>query len=105
MEKYYVGTEFRIFLNVQSNGFSLDEDPWFATITCGRKSVHYDAETRTTKEDDQWYLLVNTSEIGAGQYFLTVEIDIPDDAFDDGYRHEVLHQEKPILIMHNVKKV
>lgn len=104
MKKYYIGTELKFALTITSSGFNMDSDPWIAVVTNGSNSIQYGRGKDNTVIDDngQWYILVNTSELGSGQYYLIVEIDVPDDDFSDGYRHEVFKQERPLC---NVTKV
>ena len=96
MEKHYVGTELKFSLTITSQGFNMNTDPWTATITNGKNSVTCSRGNNSILDSSQWYILVDSSQIGVGQYYLIVEIDVPDNDFPDGYRHEVLKQEYPI---------
>ncbi len=87
-EYYFVGTELKLALDIDCEGFTMDDDPWKAVFSKGQKSIVCDAEHNSVKRDGQWYVLVDTGVIGKGQYELTVEIDVPDPDFSDGYRHE-----------------
>ena len=49
--------------------------------------------------------LIDTSYLGDGAYYLMVEIDVPDDDFDDGYRHEVLQMDRPLCNVKNTVKI
>lgn len=105
MERYYVGTELKFALTITSTGFDMDTDAWTAYIICGRKSIICSKNNNAVIDDQgQWYILVDSQYLGAGKYFLVVAIDVPDDDFDDGYRHEVLQQEKPICIVNDTYK-
>lgn len=101
MERYYVGTELKFALTIVSEGFDMDTDPWTATVSCGRKSiVCARSDNAVIGTDGQWYILIDTSELGSGTYNMTVEIDVPDPDFQDGYRHEVLKMKQPLCIIH-----
>lgn len=97
MERYYIGTELKFALTITSSGFDMARDPWTATITNGKnRVVCRRGENVILDDQNQWYITVDTAELGTGQYYLIVEIDVPDDDFSDGYRHEVLKQEQPL---------
>lgn len=102
MEKYYVGTELKFALTITSEGFDMDTDSWVAKVQCGKKIVTCSREDGAVVDDNQWYILVDSAVLGVGSYYLIVEIDVPDDDFDDGYRHEVLKTGRPIC---NVVKI
>ena len=105
MEKYYVGTELKFALTITSAGFNMDEDSWAAHVICGRKSVTCSRNHDAVVDDQgQWYILVDSQYLGTGKYYLVVVIDVPDDDFEDGYRHEVLQQERPICIVNDTYK-
>ena len=103
MKRYYVGTELKFALTITSSGFNMNTDPWTAIITNGKNSTSCSRGNNAIIDDNgQWCILVDTAILGPGQYYLIVELDIPDDDFSDGYRHEVFKQERPLC---NVTKV
>lgn len=103
MENKYVGTEFKYAITINSDGFDIDEDHWTATVICGKKKVVCQPDDGAIRgDDDKWYITFDTAELGAGAYYLVVEIDVPDDDFADHYRHEVIKLSKPIL---NIERV
>lgn len=95
MEKdhYFVGTELKFALTIECEGFSMDEDPWTATVKRGSRKVVCQRGENSVKDDDQWYILVDSSLLGKGECELVIDIDVPDPDFEDGYRHEVWRQE------------
>lgn len=101
MNRYYIGTELKFALTITSEGFSMDTDNWKATVRCGSNTIECDSTHNSSQQDDQWYILIDTQELGTGEYYLIVEIDVPDSDFDDDLRHEVLKQEKPLCIVYN----
>lgn len=104
MEKPYVGTELKYALTIKSTGFNMDVDPWTAYVVCGKKQLICKRGEGAVVDNDQWYIKVNTLSLGDGAYYLIAEIDVPDDDFEDGYRHEVLQSDKPICIAKNTIK-
>lgn len=104
MEKHYVGTELKYALTITSTGFDMDTDQWTAYVVCGNKQIKCKRTENAVVDDNQWYILIDTSYLGDGVYYLVVEIDVPDDDFDDGYRHEVLQQDKPLCNVKNTVK-
>lgn len=94
---YYVGTELKFAFTVECTGFNMDEDSWQVTVTGGEGSVvckHDDTENVNITRDDlgQWYLLVDSKQLGKGICYAIVEVDVPDEDFEDGKRHEVYKQ-------------
>lgn len=104
MENKYVGTEFKYALTITSEGFMMGRDDWTATVICGKKKVvcQPDDGAFYSSSEDKWYITFNSAELGAGAYYLVVEIDVPDDDFPDHLRHEVIKLSKPIL---NIERV
>ncbi len=99
MERYYVGTDLKFALTITSEGFNMDTDPWVATVRCGKKEVKCERANSVIDENGQWYILVDSSVLMAGTYILIVDIDVPDDDFKDGYRHETLKMEQPLAVV------
>lgn len=91
--KYYVGTELKIAINIQCEGFSMDDNDWTCTVKRCNKSVVCNKNQNTAWDGETWYLLVDTSILGKGMYVLIVDIDVPDNDFDDNLRHETYRQE------------
>lgn len=104
MEKYYVGTELKYALTITSTGFNMDTDPWTAYVACGKNYIECKRNHNAVVDENQWYILIDTSILGDGTYYLAVEIDVPDDDFEDGYRHEVLQQDRPLCNVKNTIK-
>lgn len=91
--KYYVGTELKIAINIQCEGFSMDDNDWTCTVKRCNKSIVCDRNTNSAYDGENWYLLVDTSILGKGMYVLIVDIDVPDTDFPDLLRHETYKQE------------
>lgn len=90
MNKYYLGSEKKLAITINCQGFSMDTDPWQVTITNGSKQI---VCTRTQNSavdgNNQWYLLIDTTKLGVGKPKAVIEIEVPDTDFEDEYRHEI----------------
>lgn len=91
--KYFVGTELKIAINIQCEGFDMQNDDWTCTVKRCNKSVVCNKTQNSAYDGETWYLLVDTSLLGKGMYSLVVDIDVPDTDFEDGLRHETYKQE------------
>jgi hypothetical protein len=96
MDIFYEGTEIKLAIEITSEGFDMNKDPWSVTVKCGKRAVKCTEDNGANSVNGQWYLTVNTAELGKGIYYLIAEIDVPDAHFSDGYRHEVLKDESPL---------
>ena len=92
-ERYYVGTELKIAIDIQCEGFDMNENDWTCTVKKGNKSVICTRTQNSAWDGENWYLLVDTSVLGKGTYVLVVDIDVPDLDFKDNLRHETYRQE------------
>ena len=87
---HYLGNEKKLALTINSQGFSLDRDPWQVTVVNGKNQIVCDRTHNSAVDDhNQWYLLIDTRLLGVGTPKVIIEIDVPDIDFDDNYRHEV----------------
>lgn len=87
---HYLGTEKKLALTITSQGFSMDTDPWQVTIVNGKNQIVCNrTQNAVVDSSNQWYLLVDTKLLGVGTPKVIIEIDVPDEDFDDNYRHEV----------------
>lgn len=92
--EYFVGTELKLALTIECEGFDMDTDPWTVKVTRGNNSIICDkTQNALEDEENQWYILVDTALLGSGTYNIVVDIDVPDNDFDDGFRHEVIKKE------------
>lgn len=88
----YVGTELKVALTIECDGFDINTDNWTAEVRCGRNSKQYTREQNTVQMDGTWVMLVGTKQLGAGLYWLVTEYDVPDSDYTDGVRHVVKKQ-------------
>lgn len=96
----YLGDDKKFAITINSQGFNMNTDPWKVTIVNGKNKIICDRNQNTVKDEhDQWYLLVDTMQLGVGTPKAIIEIDVPDtDFIDDHYRHEVYSMSlKPIV--------
>lgn len=91
--KYFVGTELKIAIKIECDGFDMEVDDWTCTVKKGSKSIVCDKDNNTAQDSETWYLLIDSSQLGSGRYDLVVDIDVPDQDFPDGLRHETYKQE------------
>ena len=87
-ENYFFGTELKIAISIECEGFSMDNDEWTATVKRSGRSIVCDKAHNTAHDQDGWYLLIDSSLLGTGAYVLVVDIEVPDADFEDGFRHE-----------------
>ena len=93
METIYLGTELKLAVQIECEGFDMDSNEWTAQIFCGKnKSEPIGRDTGAVKVGGQWCVLIDTKSLGAGLYWLVTAYDVPDSDFPDGYRHVVKKQ-------------
>ncbi len=89
-EYTWSGSGLKYAVNMTCEGFSMNDDDWTITVTRGNKSIVFDRDTAVYDDgDDQWYICINSSELGPGELFITFDAYVPDEDFDDGIRHEI----------------
>ena len=92
-EIYYQGTDLKYAVTIEREGFNMDVDPWTITAVSDTKSIVFNKiENTVIGEDGQWYLLIDSTLLDNGACYLVIEIDVPDNDFPDGLRHEVYKQ-------------
>ena len=91
--KYFVGTELKIAIKIECDGFDMEVNDWTCTVKKSNKSIVCDKTHNTSHDVDGWYLLIDSSLLGGGRYELVVDIDVPDTDFPDLLRHETYKQE------------
>ena len=87
-DKPHVGTELKYKVTMTASGFDMSIDDWTVTVARGAVSRVY------TKADcihgqDGWYVCIDTTDFGAGQYYATLTAYVPDTDLEDGKRTEV----------------
>lgn len=85
----FQGTELKFSLEIESDGFSMQDDDFKVVI----KNMKHEKEIR--KEDmlldgeEHYIFTIDTAEFGTGDYWALVYAYVPDADFDDGIRTEV----------------
>lgn len=85
------GTKFKLNINMSPiDGYHLADVEWNALIFTeqGLKSLAVDKKEAIYIDDDNYVVCVDTSLVGAGEYYVTLTAYIPDTDFDDGIRPE-----------------
>lgn len=86
----YVGDGLKWAVNMNCEGFSMDDDDWKIVVTRGKNTVVYTKDTAIKDEtENQWYITLDTLELGAGQCYITFVAYVPDDDFPSGIRTEI----------------
>lgn len=81
------GLKFAVTMTCQ--GFSMDDDNWTITVSRGSRSVVFTKESSVRDNEGQWYICLDTSELGGGRCYITFEADVPDEDFPTGFRKEI----------------
>lgn len=87
---YYRSDE-KLAITINSQGFSMDTDPWKVTIVNGCNKIVCDKDHNAVHDaNNQWYLTFDTTPLGIGKPKAIIEIDVPDTDFvEKHYRHEI----------------
>lgn len=82
------GSEFKLNVNMEPiDGYHMKDVDFFCTFkSCGR-AVNLTKSEMIEVNDDNYLAPLYSSDLGIGTLSVRYEADIPDDAFDDGYRH------------------
>ena len=89
MEAIIVGTEVKFAVNIEAQGFSMDDNDFTLYIMKGRNIVKEYQKADMVVEDDTYLLCIDTNEIGIGTFDLAVNAQVPDGHFPDIYRTEI----------------
>jgi hypothetical protein len=84
-------TRFKININMTPiDGFNLGNTEWEATVFVGDgyKSITLKKEDCKMVDDDNYIIPIDSAILGAGTYFITLKVSIPDSDFSDGIRIE-----------------
>lgn len=89
MESIIVGTEIKFAVNIEAQGFSMDDDDFTLYIMKGRNVIKEYTKSDLVVEDGTYLLCVDTEGIGVGSFDLAVKAQVPDGHFQDSYRTEI----------------
>lgn len=85
------GTEFKLAINMTPiDNYNLSNTEWEVKVFVegGSKSAIIKKEECRDAGDDTFIIPVDSKQLGAGRYFLTLTVQIPDGDFPDGIRTE-----------------
>mgnify|MGYP003430352884 CR=1 FL=1 len=87
----FLGTELKLNINIEPMGeFTMDDYDWLVDVYCSTKRVLTISKSSAIKIDSNNYvLLVDTEELGAGDVKCKITAYIPDLDFPDTLRTEV----------------
>ena len=89
-ENIIQGSEFKINVNMDPiDGNSMSNTFFKCIFSCGDKSITLDKDDMIQVNDNNYVAPLNSSKLGIGNIKIRYEVDIPDEDFDDGYRHEI----------------
>lgn len=86
------GTRFKVNFNMQPiEGNTLENTEWSVKVFIeGSGKFVMISKSECKKVDANNYIIpIDSSMLGAGTYFITANVLIPDNDFADGFRHEV----------------
>jgi hypothetical protein len=90
------GTGLKFAVTMTCEGFDMDTDDWTITVVRGGRRVVFtpDSASRETVETEgvestQWYICVDSSDLGPGELHIIFDAFVPDDDFESGIRHEI----------------
>lgn len=88
-DNYYIGTDLKFAITLTCDGFSMDDDNYSIVLKCNGRQVEVNKEDIVEDDQQNHYLLVDSSQFGSGLLRMVVYADVPDDDFPDGTRREV----------------
>ena len=88
----YVGGGLKWAVNMTCEGFDMNTDDWKIIVTRGTNTVEYTRDTAVCDDSGQtpqWYICLDTTELGSGKAIITFVAYVPDADFPGGIRTEV----------------
>lgn len=88
-ERGFLKSKYKYAVNMEAEGFDMDTDDWTITVSRGPNKQVFDKTSASYDSGEgQWYILVDTDKLGAGQSYISFEAKIPDTDDESGYRWE-----------------
>lgn len=78
---------FKFAVSMSCPGFDMDEDDWRITVINRDKTVIF-TKDNSVRDDGQWFICLDSAEIGPGTAYIVFEAFVPDDDFPGGIRQE-----------------
>lgn len=88
-DEAFLGTEKKYLLNIESSGFDMERDDFEVLLKRGPNSLTLRKADMIRDDEDNWYIVFNTADLGPGVVSMTVIAHVPDTDFPDGIRDEV----------------
>jgi hypothetical protein len=87
----FIGTELKLNINIEPMGeVTMDDYDWFVEVYCSAKRIVVIKKQDAIRIDDNNYVvLVDSAELGAGELKCKIYAHIPDSDFEDNTRTEV----------------
>ena len=97
-EGMWLGGKTKYAITMECQGFDMNEDDWRVTVSRGPKKVVFTPQNAVYEEGEgnkpgQWYICLDSRELGPGKCYITFEALVPDDDFEDGIRNEIMRYE------------
>lgn len=84
LDNYYIGTELKYRVDITAEGFSMNDDDFTITLICGQKKVEYQKGDLVQDDDENWYILIDTTQFKDGTLKMIVKAQVPDEDFSGG---------------------
>lgn len=101
LEQFWEGQTPKYLVNIEGEGFDMDEDDFDITFVGERRRISL-PKSEITKEDGDWYVVVDTALTGPGIIDAVTTVKVPDTVCSDGFRREV--DIKPLCFVMEVEK-
>lgn len=86
----FKGTQLKLFLNIEAEGFDIVRDDFSVMIKTIRATKVIEKSEMKISEEERYFFTIDTGELGTGEYIAYVTAYIPDEDFDEGIRREVI---------------
>ena len=88
-ETTYFGEELKYRVDIQADGFDMDENDYEIELSCGSKRKTITKSDILRDIDGNHYIAIDTADFKRGDLYATVYAYVPDDDFPDGLRTEM----------------
>lgn len=85
----FVGTELKFAFTITAEGFNMNTNDFTIMLMNGRKTKTILKEDCFQDENEDWFFVFDSTELGAGVVSAVFTAFVPDTDFDDEYRTEV----------------
>ena len=85
------GSEFKVNINMDAiDDYHMEDVDFFCTFKAGGKGVNVQKSGMVKVDADNYLAPLDSTDLGKGALTIRYETDIPDEAFADGLRHEII---------------